>query len=80
MDKRTVLFSQIIMTFMMASSMSGIMLLISLGPHEELLHIWPKQLVIAWPIAFILTMVLWPLSMSLTRLLIKKSAPIHQNN
>lgn len=76
MDKRTILISQIIMTFMMSSSMSGIMLLIAIGPTDVWLEIWPKQFLMAWPIAFVLTMVTWPLSMLLTRLICKKPVSI----
>lgn len=55
-DKKTLLLAQVFITFMMASSMSGIMSLIALGPTQEWLHAWPGQFVIAWPIAFCLTM------------------------
>ncbi|MFZ2101523.1 MAG: DUF2798 domain-containing protein [Oricola sp.] len=56
-DKKTLLLAQILITLMMASSMSGIMSLIAIGPTAEWLHAWPKQFIIAWPIAFCLTMV-----------------------
>ena len=69
MDKRTILISQLLMTFMMALSMSAIMLLIAVGPTAAWLEAWPKQFLIAWPIAFILTMVAWPLAQTLTRLI-----------
>jgi len=56
-DKKTLLIAQIFITLMMASSMSGIMSLIAMGPTVEWLYAWPKQFIIAWPIAFCLTMV-----------------------
>lgn len=68
MNKKTVLISQVIMTFIMASTMSGIMGLIIVGPSMEWLAAWPLQFAIAWPIAFALTMVAWPASMALTRM------------
>ena len=71
MDKRTILISQLLMTFMMALSMSGIMSLISVGPTAAWLEIWPMQALMAWPIAFVLTMAAWPLSMALTRRLVR---------
>ena len=55
MNKKTILISQILMTFMMAMSMSGIMSLIALGPTADWLAIWMKQFLFAWPIAFVLT-------------------------
>ncbi|HEY6632772.1 MAG TPA: DUF2798 domain-containing protein [Rhizobiaceae bacterium] len=57
MDRKTVLIAQFLITLMMASSMSGILTLIMLGPTSEWLHQWPRQFIIAWPIAFCLTMV-----------------------
>lgn len=56
-DKKTLLLAQVFITFMMASSMSGIMSLIVMGPTAEWLHHWPRQFIIAWPIAFCLTLV-----------------------
>lgn len=67
MDKRTILATQIIMTFMMAFSMSGIMSLIALGPSTLWLSVWPKQFIIAWPIAFLLTMVAYRIASALAQ-------------
>lgn len=55
-DKKTLLLAQLLITFMMAASMSGIMSLIAMGPTLEWLHAWPGQFMIAWPIAFVLTL------------------------
>ncbi|KGN32059.1 hypothetical protein N802_10675 [Knoellia sinensis KCTC 19936] len=66
MDKKSALISQVIMTFIMAATMSGTMGLIFAGPSMEWLAAWPRQLIIAWPIAFALTMIAWPVSMKLT--------------
>ena len=65
MTKRFALLAQVFMTFMMAASMSGLMSLFHSGPTMEWLRGWPLQLVIAWPIAFCLTMVCWPLAVKL---------------
>ncbi|MGO1770217.1 MAG: DUF2798 domain-containing protein [Microbacterium sp.] len=65
MSKKFVFLSQVFMTFIMAATMSGIMGLIFTGPSLEWLGAWPKQFLIAWPIAFALTMVAWPASMAL---------------
>lgn len=65
MSKKSILISQIIMTFIMAATMSGIMGLIIMGPSAEWLTAWPQQFIVAWPIAFALTMVAWPASMAL---------------
>ena len=71
MDKKSIILSQVIMTFLMASLMSGLMGVIIQGPSIEWLTAWPKQFLIAWPIAFALTMVAWPASMALTGLILK---------
>lgn len=71
MNKKTILISQLLMTFMMAASMSGIMSLIAMGPTAEWLVAWPGQFASAWPIAFVLTMVTWPLAMAITGFLVR---------
>lgn len=65
MDKRTGIIGGVIMTFMMAFLMSGILSLFALGPNAEWLTFWPRQFIIAWPIAFILTQFSLPVSMKL---------------
>jgi len=73
MDKKSILLSQVIMTFIMAATMSGLMGLIIEGPSMDWLSTWPKQFIIAWPIAFALTMVAWPASMALTARILGRS-------
>lgn len=63
---KNALLSQVIMTFIMALTMSGTMSLIFTGPSLEWLARWPGQFIIAWPIAFIVTMVAWPAATALT--------------
>jgi len=74
MDKKAVFVTQLIMTFMMAVSMSGIMSLIAMGPTEVWLSRWPVQALSAWPIAFVATMVLFPLASRLARIVLRKPA------
>ena len=71
MNKKTILISQLLMTFMMAASMSGIMSLIAMGPTADWLAAWPRQFAFAWPIAFVLTMIAWPLAMAMTGYLVR---------
>lgn len=70
MNKKTALLTQVVMTFIMAAVMSGLMSLIAVGPSMSWLASWPKQFVVAWPIAFLLTMVAWPLSMRIAGTLV----------
>lgn len=48
-----------------------IMGLTIVSPSMERLASWPKQLIIAWPIAFALTMFVWPASMKLAGTILK---------
>lgn len=67
MDRKSALLAQVFMTFMMAAAMSGIMGLVAIGPSIEWLTAWPRQFLVAWPVAFALTMVAWPAAMRLSR-------------
>lgn len=71
MDKKTLLIAQILMTMMMAASMSGIMTMIAMGP-DEARRVWLQQFLTAWPIAFLLTQVVtriaFPLALRLRRI------------
>ena len=73
MDKKSALIAQVFMTFMMALTMSGIMSLIELGPTMVWLNHWPKVFLIAWPTAFVLTMVAWPAAMAMTRKVVRST-------
>jgi hypothetical protein len=66
-DRKTQLIAQIFITFMMAASMSGIMSLVALGPSMQWLGVWPKQFLIAWPIAFLLTLFISKFGFKLAR-------------
>jgi len=73
MDKKSALITQILMTFMMASTMSGIMSLIELGPTMVWLNHWPKGFLLAWPVAFMLNMIVRPTAMALARKAVRPS-------
>lgn len=66
-DRKTLLLAQIFITFMMAASMSGIMSLLALGPTRYWLEHWPRDFIIAWPIAFCLTLVVSRIGFGLAR-------------
>lgn len=74
LNKKSIFLSQVIMTFIMAATMSGIMGLIVVGPSMEWLRHWPMQFAVAWPIAFAVTMVAWPLAMTLTGRILRRQA------
>ena len=65
MNRKTIIIAQILITLMMATLMSGTMSLIAMGPTAEWLAGWPRQALIAWPIAFIFTQLTTPLAFAL---------------
>ena len=74
MSKKFIFVAQIFMTFIMAASMSGLMGLIFTGFSMQWLADWPQQFLIAWPIAFVLTMFTWPASMAMARFVLRPRA------
>lgn len=72
MDRKTLIIAQVLITFMMAGLMSGVMSLIAMGPTAEWLANWPRQVLIAWPIAFVFTQLTGPLAFALTAWLMPK--------
>ncbi|SEK17471.1 Protein of unknown function [Pacificibacter marinus] len=72
MDKKTLILTQVIMTFMMAVTMSGIMSLIALGPTALWLSEWPKAALIAWPFAFVLGAIAFPVASRMANLIIRR--------
>lgn len=71
MNAKTIIVTQIIMTFLMALSMSGIMLYIAIGSTPDFLTIWMKQFIVAWPIAFVMTNLMWPISNKIARAILR---------
>lgn len=72
MDRKSALLAQVFMTFFMAATMSGPLGLVAAGgPSGAWLTAWPRQFLLAWPIAFGLTMVAWPASTALSRTVLR---------
>ncbi|WP_238368134.1 DUF2798 domain-containing protein [Mesobacterium pallidum] len=67
LEKRIVILSQLIISCLMAFSMSGIMGLIHMGATREWLAAWPATFAMAWPIAFVLSLGVGPLAFWLAR-------------
>lgn len=63
LPKKTQFVLQLLMTFMMAISMSAIMGFINAGP--SFLPHWPISFITAWPIAFIMTQIVSPIAFKL---------------
>lgn len=62
MDRKTRVIAQIMITTGMATLMAGTMSLIVLGPTKEWLTVWPRQVAIAWPFAFVFSQIVSPLA------------------
>ncbi|MBI1620872.1 DUF2798 domain-containing protein [Aquamicrobium zhengzhouense] len=73
MDFKTRIVTQIIMTCMMALTMSGIMATVILGVGNVSLSMWLNQFIIAWPIAFVMTNILFPIAMMLCGLVLGRN-------
>lgn len=56
MDTKSQLILQLLITFMMAFLMSGIMTMLHHGITLTWLRLWPREFITAWPIAFVLSM------------------------
>lgn len=54
--KQTLILAQIFISLMMAFLMTGIFSFVELGMNQEWLYTWAKHFVVAWPIAFILSL------------------------
>ncbi len=56
-DKKTILIAQFLISMTMAFLMTGIFSLLELGPTMEWLQLWMKNFITAWPIAFVLSII-----------------------
>lgn len=56
-DKKTILIAQALISLTMAFLMTGIFSLIEFGPTLAWLRTWMQNFVTAWPIAFVLSII-----------------------
>ncbi|MDI7864908.1 DUF2798 domain-containing protein [Rhizobiaceae bacterium n13] len=61
-DTKTILIAQIFISGMMACLMTGFFSFLKLGPTLQWLQEWPSAFVVAWPVAFCLSLVVGPLA------------------
>ena len=54
---KTILLAQAMISFAMAVMMTGFFAFLAHGPTAEWLHVWSRSFVIAWPVAFCLSLV-----------------------
>lgn len=56
-NPRTLILAQVMISFAMALMMTGFFAFLALGPTAEWLRAWIGNFVIAWPLAFCLSLV-----------------------
>lgn len=64
-NKKTIIIAQILISFLMALSMTGIFTFFQFGFSFNIIGEWLSRFIIAWPIAFILSIPIGKLSFKL---------------
>lgn len=65
-NKKIIIIAQVLISFMMALLMSGIFSFINLGFTELWIKTWLSNFIVAWPIAFILSLFVSALAFKLS--------------
>ena len=71
-NKKLIILAQVFISGLIALLMSGIMSLFHRGFSAELLQIWSSTFIVAWPIAFVLSLVVGPVSFKLAALVLSR--------
>lgn len=79
MNFKQLILTQVIMTLMMAFSMSGILSYIAVGGGAAWPAIWLKQFLLAWPIAFAMTNICFPIASKLSSVILRVPAEQRAN-
>ncbi|OCJ17587.1 MFS transporter [Rhizobium sp. AC44/96] len=64
-DPKTILIAQIMISGMMAFCMTGFFGFLHMGLTSQWLHEWSHAFVIAWPVAFCLSLIVGKLSFTI---------------
>jgi len=73
-DTKTIIIAQIFISCMMAFLMTGIFSFLSLGATVHWLQTWAGAFIKAWPIAFVLSLIVGKLSFKLAGMITGKAA------
>lgn len=65
-DRKIIIVAQLFISAMMAFLMTGIFGALNLGLTREWLAHWPESFFTAWPIAFVLSMIVSPIAFGLS--------------
>lgn len=74
-NKKELIVAQIFISVMMAFLMTGIFSFIQLGATTDWLSRWEKSFVMAWPIAFVLSLIIGPLAFKLAAIVTRQKQP-----
>jgi len=73
--KKLVIIAQVFISGIMALLMSGIMSLVHMGFTLDWLWIWSTTFVVAWPVAFVLSMFVGPVSFKMATYVLTRFSP-----
>ncbi|MGL5250998.1 MAG: DUF2798 domain-containing protein [Enterovibrio sp.] len=77
-SKQTLIIAQILISLMMAFLMTGIFSFLELGLSQEWLNTWISRFIVAWPIAFILSIFVGSLGFKIAiKLTVKNQALVN---
>ena len=68
-NKKTLILAQALIALMMATFMTGFFSFLNLGPTSEWFLAWGKSFVLAFPVAFLASLVISPIAFRLARML-----------
>jgi hypothetical protein len=71
-EKKTLILAQMLIALMMAALMTGIFGFLHLGPTTQWLTEWGKSFLMAFPLAFLLSLGVGPLAFRLARLITRR--------
>ncbi|QJR82241.1 DUF2798 domain-containing protein [Alteromonas pelagimontana] len=72
---KTIIVAQALISFMMAALMTGIFSCLELGFTQEWLLTWPIHFMSAWPIAFVLSLLVSKVAFAIAIRLTQDAAP-----
>ncbi|MCR6499746.1 DUF2798 domain-containing protein [Shinella sp. CPCC 101442] len=68
---KTVILAQVFISGMMACLMTGFFSLLKLGPTLLWLDMWAHTFVVAWPVAFVFSLIVGPVAFKLAHAILK---------
>jgi len=72
-NKKLIILAQAFISCLMALLMSGIMSFFHLGFTVEWLQIWSSTFIVAWPVAFALSLVVGPVSFKMAGFILSRA-------